>query len=75
VPNPVLENGKYDVLYDVGDVRALAACLSRLLIQPEEALERGELATVRVEEFYENVILPRLEAYLLGIYVMTSAGD
>lgn len=65
-PEELLENGKFGLLYDVGDVRGLAEALARALNNPQEAAERAMLALARAEEFSDETVMPALESYYFG---------
>jgi glycosyltransferase involved in cell wall biosynthesis len=62
----IVEEGRCALLYEPGDVDALAAALSNTLERPDEARERVAHGRVRVEEFAAERILPRLEQCYLG---------
>jgi glycosyltransferase involved in cell wall biosynthesis len=65
-PEEVLDGGKYGILYDVGDVDALACGITRLVTDREEASRLVGLARARVADFAEERILPQLERMYLG---------
>lgn len=62
-PEELLEDERYGLLYDVGDVRGLAAALTEVFDRPQEAAGRAEKALLRAREFAPDSVLPRLERY------------
>lgn len=60
-PEEILGNGKFGLLYDVGDVEGLAAGMLRLLERPDLAANFVEAAKRRVEDFSPEKILLQLE--------------
>lgn len=65
-PEEVLEGGRYGLMYDVGDVEALAAGMARLIEEPAEAARLVRLGKARVEDFAAAAIVRRLEALYAG---------
>jgi glycosyltransferase involved in cell wall biosynthesis len=63
-PEEVLQKGKYGLLYDVGDVQALAKCLVQVTCDREATQQRAAAARVRALDFSPSSILPKLEHFL-----------
>jgi glycosyltransferase involved in cell wall biosynthesis len=65
-PEEVLDGGRYGLMYDVGDVEALAVSMARLIEEPAERARLVRLGKARVEDFAADAIVPRLEALYAG---------
>jgi glycosyltransferase involved in cell wall biosynthesis len=65
-PEELLLGGRCGLLYEVGDVDALAWGLLQILDDPAGTRERVEAGLRRVEDFSEQAVMERVEALLLG---------
>jgi glycosyltransferase involved in cell wall biosynthesis len=66
-PEEILERGRYGLLYEPGDVAALARHLGTILNERAEVADLTSAAARRSEDFSEQAILPALERRLLHL--------
>lgn len=65
-PEEVLQEGRYGLMCDVGDVEALARHMETLLDDREQAQTYRERSSQRAADFSEDRIMPELQRVYLG---------
>jgi len=66
-PEEILGNGRYGLLYEPGDVDALARRLRTVLEEPTAACGLTRAASWRAEEFSQDAILPEFERHVAAL--------
>jgi glycosyltransferase involved in cell wall biosynthesis len=75
-PEEILGDGRYGVLYPMGDVDALARNILRILEHPGEAAALAAAARSRAADWSEEKILPQIERYYVhGVHRPAGAPD
>jgi glycosyltransferase involved in cell wall biosynthesis len=66
-PEEILDHGRYGLLYDPGDVDALARQLRTVLDEPTAAHSLTRAASGRAEEFSQDALLPEFERHVAAL--------
>lgn len=66
-PEEILDHGRYGLLYDPGDVDALARQLRTVLEEPTAAHRFVRAASGRAEEFSQDALLPEFERHVAAL--------